>query len=133
MRALTILGLVTLLTAAGYLIVWAFLNSTAAHAHEAGPRITQQMPPIAPIPEGKQPLGWKYPWMCCSGMDCEEVGDSAVEERPEGYVIKRTGEVVAYNDKRIKESPDGKFHWCAHRQGADAGHTICLFVPPKGF
>ena len=85
------------------------------------------------IPTAAQPLGWKYPWSCCSDMDCEQVSQDAIKERPEGYIIQSTGEVVSYQDKRIKKSPDGEFHWCAHRQGADAGHTICLFVPPKGF
>ena len=32
-----------------------------------------------------------------------------------------------------RDSPDGEYHWCAHQAGIDAGHTICLFVPPKGF
>lgn len=80
-----------------------------------------------------QPLGWKYPWACCSNLDCTPVPDSAISEGPDGYTIKSTGEVIAYADKRIKDSPDGTFHWCAHRQGIDAGRTICLYVPPRGF
>jgi hypothetical protein len=80
-----------------------------------------------------QPTGWKYPWACCSNMDCKMVDAKAISERPEGYVIGSTGEVVAYGDKRVKDSPDGEYHWCAHQAGIDAGHTICLFVPPKGF
>ncbi|TIT97541.1 MAG: hypothetical protein E5W55_08695 [Mesorhizobium sp.] len=79
------------------------------------------------------PTGWKYPWACCSSIDCKEVQSSVVLEKPEGYVIQSTGEVVGYQDKRVKNSPDGEYHWCAHQTGIDAGHTICLFVPPKGF
>jgi hypothetical protein len=79
------------------------------------------------------PTGWTYPWSCCSSMDCKEVADKAISERPEGYVVNSTGEVVAYADKRVKDSPDGEYHWCAHQAGIDAGHTNCLFVPPKGF
>ena len=79
------------------------------------------------------PTGWTYPWSCCSSMDCKEVAEKAISERPEGYVVNSTGEVVAYADKRVKDSPDGEYHWCAHQAGLDAGHTICLFVPPKGF
>ena len=79
------------------------------------------------------PTGWKYPWTCCSNMDCKEVQSSAVLEKPEGYVIQFTGEVVGYQDRRVKNSPDGEYHWCAHQAGIDAGQTICLFVPPKGF
>jgi hypothetical protein len=85
-------------------------------------------------PTPKYPLGWTYPWACCSNMDCQPVdGGKDITEVPEGYKIVSTGEVVPYGDKRIKDSPDGEFHHCAHRAGIDAGHTICLFVPPKGF
>ena len=66
-------------------------------------------------------------------MDCREVADKAISERPEGYVVKSTGEVVAYGDTRVKDSPDGDYHWCSYQAGTDDGHTICLFVPPKGF
>ena len=85
------------------------------------------------MPTSAQPLGWKYPWSCCSNMDCKMLGDQGISEKPEGYVINSTGEIVAYADKRVKDSPDGEYHWCAHQAGLDAGHTICLFVPPKGF
>ncbi|WP_246685969.1 hypothetical protein [Mesorhizobium sp. B2-4-6] len=91
----------------------------AAHAHDAKPT-------------SLLPQGWKYPFACCANFDCKEVPQSSIGERPEGYVIKGTGEVIAYADKRIKDSPDGEFHWCAHQAGLDAGKTICLFVPPKG-
>lgn len=112
-----------------------------ARAHEAGPTWAQQAQmngytPSAPAPSGTQPPGWQYPWACCSGMDCQRVNakpDQDVKETSAGYVIVSTGELVAYGDKRIKDSPDGDFHWCAHRAGIDQGHTICLFVPPRGF
>jgi hypothetical protein len=86
-----------------------------------------------PASAHEAPTGWTYPWACCSSLDCKEVAEKAISERPDGYVIKDTGEVVAYADKRVKNSPDGLYHWCAHQAGLDAGHTICLFVPPKGF
>lgn len=76
--------------------------------------------------------GWSYPYACCSGIDCREVSAKAVSERPEGYVINGTGEVVAYDDGRVKNSPDGVYHWCSVA-GADDSRTICLFVPPKSF
>jgi hypothetical protein len=81
------------------------------------------------------PSGWTYPWACCSNMDCQQIstpGDAGVKETSDGYVIKSTGEVIAYTDKRVRASPDGEWHWCAHPTGLDAGHTICLFVPPGG-
>jgi hypothetical protein len=88
---------------------------------------------VLPARAHQAPTGWAYPWACCSNMDCQELRSSAVSERPQGYVIQSTGEVVAYTDKRVRNSPDGEYHWCAHQKGLDAGHTICLFVPPKGF
>src|SRR4029450_13475217 len=47
------------------------------------------------------PTGGKYPWACCSNMDCQPVQSSAVLEKPQGYFIQSTGEVVSYGDKRI--------------------------------
>lgn len=88
------------------------------------------------IPTAAKPLGWSYPVSCCSGYDCREVSlggaGSVILERPEGYVVAETGEVVPYTDTRVKESPDGRPHWCSVAGKAD-GRTICLFVPPRGF
>jgi hypothetical protein len=78
------------------------------------------------------PKGWSYPFSCCSGYDCREVNASWVQEKPEGYVIAPTGETLAYSDTRIKDSPDGEYHWCSVA-GKNDGKTICLFVPPKAF
>jgi hypothetical protein len=84
------------------------------------------------LPTAAKPLGWSYPYSCCSGIDCRQVGNKAISERPEGYVINGTGEVVAYSDSRVKYSPDGVYHWCSVA-GANDSKTICLFVPPKGY
>jgi len=100
------------LTAAYCLACWLIL-ATRVHAHDA-------------------PTGWSYPFYCCSGYDCRQVSDDIVRERPEGYVIKRTGEVITYRDTRLKDSPDGKMHWCSV-SGADDTRTICLFVPPRSY
>ncbi len=78
------------------------------------------------------PKGWTYPFACCSGYDCREVAEKAINERPEGYVIAGTGEVVGYHDKRLRDSPDGAYHWCSVA-GANDGRTICLFVPPRSY
>ncbi|RWO23482.1 MAG: hypothetical protein EOS09_17070 [Mesorhizobium sp.] len=83
-------------------------------------------------PTGATPQGWSYPFSCCSGYDCREVPETSISERPEGYVINGTGEVIAYSDTRIKNSPDGRFHWCSVA-GANDGKTICLFVPPPSY
>ena len=58
------------------------------------------------LPTAAKPQGWSYPFYCCSGYDCRAVPQTAISERPEGYVIKGTGEVVAYRDTRLKDSPD---------------------------
>lgn len=82
--------------------------------------------------------GWSYPTACCSGTDCREVGDSRskatirIIEDPKGYRISTTGELIALGDRRLKNSPDGEFHWCSHG-GRDTSGTICLFVPPRSF
>jgi hypothetical protein len=84
------------------------------------------------LPTAAKPNGWSYPFSCCSGYDCREVSAKQISERPEGYVINGTGEVVAYSDARLKDSPDGVFHWCSVA-GADDSRTICLFVPPRSY
>jgi hypothetical protein len=95
------------------------LLSCPVRAHEA-------------LPTAAKPLGWSYPHSCCSGIDCRQVSDKAISERPQGYVINGTGEVVAYSDGRVKSSPDGVYHWCSVA-GADDSRTLCLFVPPKSY
>lgn len=87
------------------------------------------------IPTAAKPQGWNYPFSCCSGYDCREVTlgpKGTVRETPQGYEIAGTGEIIAYGDKRIKDSPDGVAHWCS-QGGRDTGGTICLFVPPRSF
>ena len=85
-----------------------------------------------PAPAHDAPTGWTYPLSCCSGFDCREVSAAVIGERPEGYVIGPTGEVVAFSDTRLRNSPDGEYHWCSVA-GADDGRTICLFVPPHSY
>lgn len=83
-------------------------------------------------PTASQPLGWAYGWECCNLMDCREVPESAIEESPAGYVIKATGEVIPYSDKKVKQSKDERFHWCSKGGKPDTA-TICLYVPNRGF
>nr|WP_048647593.1 hypothetical protein [Nitratireductor soli] len=78
------------------------------------------------------PTGWRYPYACCSDQDCRQVADADVREGPEGYTIAATGETLAYADKRVRNSPDGVFHWCSIF-GDETSRTICLFVPPRSF
>lgn len=78
------------------------------------------------------PSGWSYPFSCCSNQDCRPVATKAVSEKPQGYVINVTGEVVPYKDTRVRTSPDGEFHWCSVA-GEEKSRTLCLFVPPRSF
>lgn len=84
-------------------------------------------------PTAAKPQGWNYPFQCCANYDCEQVKSTSIYEGPNYYSIRSTGELIPYSDKRIHMSPDGEFHLCAHKSGIDAGKTICLFVPPRGF
>lgn len=84
------------------------------------------------IPTAAMPEGWKYPFSCCALYDCRAAKAGEVTERPDGYHTP-SGDIVGYQDKRVKDSPDGDFHWCSHQSGADAGKTICLFVPPRSY
>lgn len=79
------------------------------------------------------PLGWTYPYLCCSDRDCKQAADGAVRETSEGYRIVSTGEIVPYRDRRIKDSPDGLFHTCQQAGNFDAGRILCLFIPPRAF
>lgn len=80
--------------------------------------------------------GWKYPSECCSGYDCREVNTkySAVKVKTTkyGYQISTTGETIPYTDAKVRNSPDGLYHWCS-KQGEDDTDTICLYVPPPSF
>lgn len=79
------------------------------------------------------PSGWAYSLACCSNRDCHEIEQGGIKERPEGYTLVVTGEIVPYGDKRIKDSPDGLFHACQQGGDFDSGRIICLYVPPRGF
>jgi hypothetical protein len=77
------------------------------------------------------PTGWSYPFSCCSTNDCREVSDASVKETAAGYIASN-GETIPYTDKRIRNSPDGKFHLCTVA-GEENTRAICLFVPPRSF
>jgi len=77
------------------------------------------------------PSGWAYPYQCCSDRDCQPV-HGEITEGPDGYVVKDTGEIIGYQDRRLRNSPDGEFHLCAV-PGKSKSNAICLFVPPRSF
>ena len=103
-----------------YLLVSLFFWATEARAHDA-------------LPTAAQPNGWTYPWGCCSNQDCRQAATSEVRETPTGYQLATTGEVVGYQDKRIKESPSGDFHVCQQGGDFDKGRVLCLFAPGRDY
>ena len=68
-----------------------------------------------------------YSVECCNDQDCSPLPDGAVTITKDGYVWK--GELFPYGEKRIKYSPDGKYHGC---ELAYTKTKICLYVPPQG-
>lgn len=74
------------------------------------------------------PSGWPYPSACCSEIDCYPIEGSDIEAGGQGYIIKATGEVIAYWSRKIRPSGDGHYHRCSHQGDRQRG-TICLFLP----
>lgn len=75
--------------------------------------------------------GWTYDFACCGSTDCRQIRTDAVKETKAGYIIKATGELIPYNDKRIKRSHDEFFHQCVSSYAPTK--SICLYVPDRGF
>jgi hypothetical protein len=84
-------------------------------------------------PSQMQPLGWRYGWDCCSFTDCRQIASDAVSETPQGYLVKLTGEVIPYGDRRLKQSKDEFYHQCTKGGDPKAAHSICLYTPDRGF
>ena len=96
-----------------YLLISLLLLSTASvEAHDA-------------------PTGWQYGQECCSGMDCFQDKDNNVRIAYDGYHIMNTGEIIPFNDKRIKHSQDEYYHRCTHFGKPDT-KLICLYIPNQG-
>lgn len=132
LRKASILTLGTLaIIAVGTLVVPALLYPVPAYPHEA-------------TSTAGQPLGWAYPWSCCSGQDCGPIPESAVKERPDGYHVtilpgqhpmvktRAFSTVVPY--KVARDAPDGGFHLCLKPETVpDAQRFLCFYRGPKGF
>lgn len=78
------------------------------------------------------PTGWAYDPSCCSTVDCRQVPTSSISERPDGYHILATKEVIPYSDPRIRNSEDEFYHLCTV-MGADHSRVLCLYRILKGF
>jgi hypothetical protein len=108
MRAIIFVGALWFLSIMGFVVV------ATAWAHDA-------------------PSGWAYPTSCCSGYDCRQETETAVKEIATGYMIASTKELIPYNDKRVRMSPDGLWHACWSHADFDRGRVICLFAPPRAY
>jgi hypothetical protein len=78
------------------------------------------------------PTGWQYDASCCSGIDCQQAPAGDVKETSEGYRLS-TGEVIPYNDRRVKMSKDEFFHECKPAGDMSSPRSFCLYVPPRGY
>lgn len=84
---------------------------------------------VAPARAHDAPAGWSYSPHCCSNKDCA-METAAVVATDKGWLVTATGEVVRYDDNRVKQSQDGAFHRCQVR---NVTRLRCLYVPPMGF
>ena len=109
MTLLRILTLTTIATAT-IAIVWL----AKAEAHEA-------------------PLGWTYGFDCCASFDCKQMPEGEIGETSAGYLVRSTGEVIPYSDKRIRQSKDEFFHRCAKQGDFSSKSSLCLYRPDRGF
>ena len=123
--------LLTAVVVAGVVAVLGLASGSEASSAVAVPLLALGLFAV-PASGHDAPSGWSYPFSCCSMNDCRPVATKAISERPEGFVINVTGEVVPYQDTRVRPSPDGEFHWCSVA-GGESGRTICLFVPPRAY
>ena len=86
------------------------------------------------LPSASAHDGW-YEKRCCHDEHCEPMADGAIRETSKGFKVP-SGELVPYADRRVRQSPDMRYHWC-HSRKATNRHgkipTICLYVPPKSF
>ena len=80
-----------------------------------------------------QPHGWSYGFECCSLKDCWQEPSSAIRETPAGYLVVGTGEVIPYQDRRVKRSRDEFYHRCAQAGNRKWTNSICLYAPDRSF
>lgn len=78
------------------------------------------------------PSGWMYDVACCSGIDCRQIPASAIRQNSAGYVIRATGELIPFGDRRIRNSKDQYYHWCSIGGRPDT-KTVCLYRPAAEF
>src|SRR5262245_1332817 len=78
------------------------------------------------------PGGRSYPWVGCSNKDRREVDATEVSDADPGSVIRSRGEPITPDDKLIRQSPNGRLHWCTPQAGIYVEYAIRPFVPRRG-
>jgi hypothetical protein len=88
---------------------------------------------LGPASAHDAPLGWSYGYECCSTTDCSQRPEGEVSAVTGGYRVNPTGEIIPYDDDRVRRSHDEYFHRCASNGDMAAKHSICLYVPDTSF
>ncbi len=73
-----------------------------------------------------------YDKFCCHDRDCRPVPATSIRESSQGYLVRETGEIIPYQDRRVHPSPDSDFHRCSI-QGDPTRRTLCIYAPPRSF
>ncbi|HEU0310668.1 MAG TPA: hypothetical protein VFR36_05570 [Sphingomicrobium sp.] len=91
----------------------------------------------SPALSHEAPSGWAYDQGCCSARDCRQAEDGEVTQERDGYHYN--GQLIHFDDKRIKNSGDHHFHVCEWPEGGDMSveargrmSVHCLYVPQPG-
>ncbi len=71
----------------------------------------------------------RYPWDCCSGMDCAPVDKAVLLPDSAMMVTTKHGTTIVPATFPKRDSQDNRMHVCM--RPADGGmKTICIFFPP---
>jgi hypothetical protein len=108
-------GLIAIVVIIGGGIAW-----SEASGHEAPASVSM-------------PLGWSYGIECCSNKDCARSKAGEITTTDKGFRVNSTGEIIPYNDRRIKRSRDEYYHRCAPAGDFTRDRSLCLYVPDFGF
>lgn len=68
-----------------------------------------------------------YDPACCSDRDCRPVASGEVLLQANGWHVIPTGELILFDDPRIRQSRDPLMHICTTVAGTIV--TRCLYVP----
>lgn len=106
MKHVPLLALATLL-----LVIFGTVLASLAHAHDW------------------MPESMRY---CCNDKDCKPYPREAIEHRPEGWVIKSTGQVFpdGSKDVHINPRPDLGEVWICHP--SYMSRAMCILINPEG-